>query len=94
MAVLRRTRDTTEAVKESHWLFTRMNAALMAAGGPWLAGPTPTIADLALYSYTAHAPEGGVSLEDYPAIRDWLARVEALPGFVPMPVTAVGLRAA
>ena len=26
----------------------------------------PTIADVALYSYIAHAPEGGVSLEPYP----------------------------
>jgi glutathione S-transferase len=47
-----------------------------------LAAPHPTIADIALYSYTAHAPEGGVSLAPYPALRQWLARVEALPGFV------------
>ncbi len=50
----------------------------------FVAGATPTIADLALYSYTAHAPEGGVSLQPYPRIRDWLARIEALPGFVAM----------
>lgn len=46
---------------------------------------TPTIADIALYSYTAHAPEGGVSLEPYPNVRAWLSRIEALPGFVAMP---------
>jgi len=28
---------------------------------PFLAGDAPTIADIALYSYTAHAPEGGVT---------------------------------
>jgi glutathione S-transferase len=39
---------------------------------------------VALYAYTAHAPEGGVNLEPYPHIRAWLARIEALPGFVPM----------
>ncbi|HJV71482.1 glutathione S-transferase [Ideonella sp.] len=44
----------------------------------------PTIADIALYTYTAHVPEGGISLEPYPQIRAWLARVEALPGFVGM----------
>ncbi|WNG38673.1 glutathione S-transferase [Archangium violaceum] len=50
----------------------------------FLVGETPTLADVALYSYTAHAPEGGVSLEPYGNIRAWLARIEALPGFVPM----------
>ncbi|MDR7036314.1 glutathione S-transferase [Methylobacterium sp. BE186] len=51
----------------------------------FLAAAHPTIADIACYSYVAHAPEGGVSLEPYPAIRAWLGRIEALPGFVPMP---------
>lgn len=57
----------------------------------FLAGDAPTIADIAHYTYTAHAPEGDVSLEPYPGIRAWLARIEALPGFVPMPRSAVGL---
>ena len=43
-----------------------------------------TIADIALYAYTAHAPEGGVSLEPFLHVRSWLARIEALPRFVPM----------
>jgi len=50
----------------------------------FLVGEEPTIADVAIYSYTAHAPEGGVSLEPYANVRAWLARVEALAGFVPM----------
>ena len=41
----------------------------------------------------AHAPEGKVSLEDYPRIRAWLARIEALPRFVPMVRTPIGLAA-
>lgn len=57
----------------------------------FLTGDTPTIADVAGYSYIAHAPEGGVSLEPYPAIRAWLARIEALEGFVPMPASKAGL---
>lgn len=57
----------------------------------WLAGEKPTIADLALYSYIKLAPEGGVSLNDYPDLRAWLQRVEALPGFVPMKLSNVGL---
>ncbi|MBY4870116.1 glutathione S-transferase [Burkholderia sp. Bp9017] len=64
------------------------------AGKPFAAGAQPTIADIAAYTYIAHAPEGGVSLEPYPHVRAWLARVEALPGFVGMPPTRAGLLAA
>jgi len=35
--------------------------------------------------YVALAPEGGISLEAYPNIRQWIARIKALPGFIPMP---------
>lgn len=62
-------------------------------GRDWLVGDAPTIADVALYSYTAHAPEGNVSLDPYPRVRAWLSRIEALPGFVPMQSTPVGLAA-
>lgn len=51
----------------------------------FLLGDHPTIADIAHFSYTAHAPEGGVSLEPYPNVRAWLGRIEALPNFVAMP---------
>ncbi len=59
----------------------------------WLASNHATIADLANYAYIAHAPEGGVSLKEYPKVRAWLQRIEALPGFVPMQATAVSLAA-
>jgi len=58
----------------------RMEAALAAAD--WLAGDGPTIADLALVAYTRVAPEGGFDLEPYPAVRAWMARVEAVFGIV------------
>jgi glutathione S-transferase len=51
----------------------------------YLATGKPTIADLACYSYIAHAPEGGISLDPYSAVKAWLQRIEALPGFVTMP---------
>ncbi|MBO9447556.1 glutathione S-transferase [Ruegeria sp. R14_0] len=60
-------------------------------GRDWLVGDRPTIADVAAYSYTAHAPEGNVSLDPYPNVRAWIARFEALDGFEPMPTTAAGL---
>lgn len=67
-------------------LFAVMNDHLQGAGGFLVAG-RPTIADVALYTYTAHAPEGRLDLAPYPAIRGWLAAIEALPGFVPMVCT-------
>ena len=62
-------------------------------GRDWLVGDRPTIADVAAYSYTAHAPEGNVSLEPYPNVRAWVSRFEALDGFAAMPATAAGLAA-
>jgi glutathione S-transferase len=59
----------------------------------FLVADHPTIADIAHYSYTAHAPEGGVSLEPYPHVRAWLGRIEALPNFVPMPKSPVPVAA-
>lgn len=54
------------------------------AQAPFAIGEHASVADVAVYSYVAHADEGGLDLAPYPAIRAWLARVEALPGFVPM----------
>lgn len=58
----------------------------------YVLGDTPTIADVANYTYIAHAPEGDIDLIAYANIRSWLDRIEALPGFVPMQRTAVGLQ--
>ncbi len=72
-------------------VFGKLEAHLQ--GRQYLVGDRPTIADIAIYSYTAHAPEGDVSLEPYPNIRRLLRNIEALDGFVPMPQTKVGLAA-
>lgn len=63
-------------------LFEVMEKVLQKS--PYLVGAAPTLADVANYSYIAHAPEGGVPLAPYPHLRAWLASIEALPGFVPM----------
>ena len=63
------------------------------AGRRFLAGDGPTIADVAGYTYIAHAPEGGVPLDPHGEVCDWLRRIEALPGFTPMPATRAGLAA-
>ncbi len=75
------------AIERSHLLLPMFEAHL--AGRDWLATDRPTIADLACYTYIAHAPEGGVSLDPYPQLRGWLARIEALPGFAAMPRSAI-----
>jgi glutathione S-transferase len=63
------------------------------ATAPWFSGAAYGIADIALFAYTDVAGEGGFDLAPYPAIRDWLARVRATPGFVAMPPTAASLPA-
>lgn len=84
--------NAEEVIGRAHALLKVMEAEL--ADRPFLAGPEVSIADVANYSYIAHAPEGNVSLQDYPNVRAWLHRIESLPGFVPMQPTAVGLQAA
>lgn len=54
------------------------------AGREFLVGGRYSLADIALYAYTHVAPEGGLALDDYPAIRAWCARVAAQPGHVPI----------
>lgn len=80
-----------DAMARAHALFKVMDQQL--ATSRFLAGERATLADIANYSYVAHAPEGNVSLDGYPHVRAWLARVEALPRFVPMVKSPVGLAA-
>jgi glutathione S-transferase len=80
-----------EVIARAHALFAVMEKELQKA--PFLTGHAPTLADIANYSYIAHAPEGNVALAPYPCLRQWLARIEALPGFVAMARTPLGLAA-
>lgn len=89
MALFGLATDPTETVARSHALLSVMELHLQQQA--FLAGPAATLADIANYAYVAHAPEGSVSLATYPNVRGWLERVEALPGFVPMVRTPVGL---
>jgi glutathione S-transferase len=43
-----------------------------------------TIADIALYAYTHVAEQCDFDLAQFPAVRDWLDRVAAQPGHIPM----------
>lgn len=55
------------------------------AGQAFLVTDRPTIADIACFPYVALAPDGGVSLDPYPAIRLWSRAIRSLKGFIEMP---------
>lgn len=80
-----------EVIARAHAILSKMEQHL--AGREWLVGDGPTIADVAIYSYVAQAPEGNVDLSGYPAVNALLRRMEGLPGFVPFKKTAIGLAA-
>ncbi|AEF23116.1 MULTISPECIES: glutathione S-transferase family protein [Pseudomonas] len=83
--------NAEEVIARAHVLLARLERHL--SGRQWLAADHPTIADVALYSYLARAPEGNVDLSAYEQVRAFLARIEALPGFVAIPQTPAGLTA-
>jgi glutathione S-transferase len=85
------TYDARDVIARAHALLSVMEAELSRRH--FLAGERATLADVAMYSYTVSAPEGNVDLAPYRRVRDWLARIESLPGFVPFQKTAIGLAA-
>ncbi|WP_281492812.1 glutathione S-transferase family protein [Leptospira levettii] len=50
----------------------------------WLVTNKVTIADIAIYPYIALAHQGNVSLLEYKSVREWMSRIEKLPGYVGM----------
>jgi len=74
---LRERGDQALAVMEKH-----------LSANPWFSSLGYGIADIALFAYTHCAEDGGFELMRYPKIQNWLARVRAQPGFVPMPAYA------
>jgi glutathione S-transferase len=83
--------NAEEVIARAHAVLTVINAEL--EGRNWIVAAQPTIADIALYSYIARAPEGNVDLSAYRNVLAWLGRIEALPGFVAFQKSSVGLAA-
>lgn len=79
--------DQEKAIQDAHAFFVPLDKILSQQN--YLVGTQATIADIAAYTYISHAPEGDVSLAPYPFIREWLLRIESLPGFVGMTRTKV-----
>jgi glutathione S-transferase len=55
------------------------------ASRTWLACGRLTIADVAVFPYVALSHEGGITLDEYPNVVRWVARIKALPAYVGMP---------
>ena len=83
--------DAEEVIGRAHAVLKVVDEEL--ADKSWIAASNPTIADVALYSYIARAPEGNVDISGYRNVNAWLARIEALPGFVAFGKSPVGLAA-
>ncbi len=72
-----------QLLDEGHSILGLLERALQA--GPFLLGPTASLADLALYAYTHSAgTRGGFDMARFPAIRAWCDRIAALPGYEPL----------
>lgn len=73
---------------DGHLALRELEAALTErrfAGRDWLVGEVPSIADIACFPNVALSQDGGVTLDDYPAIRLWSRRIRSLDRFVEMP---------
>lgn len=51
---------------------------------PYLVGEKLTTADISLFGYTHVADEGGFDLDMYPAIQQWLDRIQSHPRYIGM----------
>ncbi len=74
--------DKPTTIKNSERILPIFEAHL--GKNQWLEMGRVTIADCACFPYIGLAHEGGISLEKYPNIRAWIARIKALPNFIPM----------
>lgn len=83
--------NAEQAIQRAHKLFEKLENHLK--NRPFLVADRITIADIALYTYTALAPEGNIDLKNYQHLRHWLKRIESLDDFIAMQSSAVGLAA-
>jgi glutathione S-transferase len=81
--------DVVAARAGAHRLFRVLDEHLWFGeqeGRDWIcAAAHPTIADIACFPYVMLSEEGGISRQDYPAIRRWCDRFKRINGFIVMP---------
>ena len=71
--------DSDQRRERGYGAMTAMESHLN--GLEFFVGGRYSIADISLYAYTHVADEGGFDLSGYPAVRAWLDRVAAQPGY-------------
>ena len=67
--------DKQVSVNTSERVLGLLDAHL--SSNEWLAVGRPTIAECAIYPYLSVASDGGIDLAPYPAVCQWMSRVEA-----------------
>jgi glutathione S-transferase len=72
--------DVSRAEQRAQRLLQVMQAQLQTQD--WLAGPQPTIADIACFPYLSLAADSRIDLAPYPQVQTWLERIQMLPGYV------------
>ena len=80
-------RDEKAAELEPKWAGGNRALGILEehlADRDWLVGSEFSIADISVYGYVHTANEGGFDLAQYPAVRAWIDRVAARPGYVSM----------
>ena len=81
--------DAVEARAGAHRLFRILDEHLWfreQEARDWICNADhPTIADIACFPYIMLSEEGGISRQDFAAIRRWCDRFKRVPGFVVMP---------
>jgi glutathione S-transferase len=70
-------RELEERIQKGYTALDVMEGELKQR--PYFAGNSYSLADIALYAYTHLAEEGRFDMSRYPAIRAWLARIQAQP---------------
>jgi glutathione S-transferase len=73
--------------REAQWRRSTGAAALSVLNdrlnkSDFLAGDSYSIADIALFAYAHVANEAGFELSDYPAVQEWIKRVEGTRGYM------------
>ncbi|NJN71939.1 MAG: glutathione S-transferase [Limnothrix sp. RL_2_0] len=77
-----KTINIDRAIEKSNLILKQLNDHL--EGQDWLEFGRPTIADIAVFPYVALAPDGDISLDEYPNVLAWIERIKHLPNFIGM----------
>lgn len=75
--------DVGKARTNAEKLLGILNAHLKQRA--WLELDRPTVADVTVYPYVSLAEQGDITLAPYAEVQTWMARIQALPGYIPMP---------